>query len=81
MNSGEVDAILRRVALSCNKTVFNYLDGYLPIDKSILIRLMKLRDNLGRALLAGVNEETESQLWGEFEIEFAKYFDVNKKGS
>src|SRR3989339_1105437 len=67
MASDYASAMLKKVALSVQKPVFNYLDGYSSKSKKELVKFMRKRDSLSRAVLSGKPDNVVDALWDELE--------------
>ena len=67
MDSDYASAMLKKVALSVQKPVFNYLDGYSSKSKKELVKFMRKRDSLSRAVLSGKPDNVVDALWDELE--------------
>ena len=74
MDSEQVDAVLRRVALETVQPVFNYLDGIVHLEKKDLIRIMRARDTLARAVLAGGDPAAIASQWDSLEMLIGSHF-------
>lgn len=74
MASEHVDSVMRRVAIETVYPVFNYLDGVTQVNKQELVRTMRTRDTLARALLANRSSATIEALWNELESHTSALF-------
>jgi radical SAM superfamily enzyme YgiQ (UPF0313 family) len=74
MDSDYVDTVMRRVAVETSGPVFNYLDGVVNLEKKDIVRLMRTRHTLARAILAGKDAASLAPLWDALEMQVASRF-------
>ncbi|HUT59893.1 MAG TPA: radical SAM protein [Phycisphaerae bacterium] len=75
MSSDQVEGFMRQVAMAARSTVFNYIDPASRLNREELVALMRLRDDLGRAILRGPPEGPEVRdLWDRLETTIRRHF-------
>jgi len=74
MDSDHVDSVMRRVAIETAGPVFNYLDGVIHVSKPQLVRAMRTREALARAVLANKSAVDLEPLWRELESQTVALF-------
>jgi hypothetical protein len=75
MDSDEARRQLRRFAAASTNTVFNYLDPAGRLEKREAAQLMRVRDDVARAVLsAGANGAATAEAWQRLESAVRSHF-------